>query len=98
MTSFGGCRGILPCYLCSERLRPRRDPGLQHEALTVFRSFDVETSDPTQHLLSHVGQDEPATSELRPVVHERSVVEVVPGAFLQEVAFADEEVGPVRGL
>ena len=73
-----------------------RLPSLQNVALTVLSPFDLEAFYPVQHLFVHVGQDEPATSELCPVLLQRLVVEVVSSALFVEVAFADEKIGFVR--
>src|SRR5919199_2285073 len=76
----------------------RRAPGLQHEAFAVLRPFGVEALDPTQHLIAHMGQDKLATFKLRPMFHERLIVDVIPTGLIEEVAVADEEVGPLGGL
>ncbi len=66
--------------------------------LTRKSPNSIEVRDPAQHLVAHVGQDEPAASKLRPVVHQRPVVEVMTVPLPYQVALADKEVGPVRNL
>ena len=55
---------------------------LQDYDLAILRSFGVEVSEPAQHVLVHVSQDEPSAFKFCTVVHQRSIVDVVAAYLL----------------
>src|SRR5207249_7627336 len=78
----GGLRLIFPS-----------DSRSENELPTVLRRLDTELVEAPQHIVAHVGHDEPAAVEPRAVREQRLRVEVELDALVDEERLRDEQVG-----
>src|SRR6059036_2288702 len=68
------------------------------ELPAVLGRLDTELLEASEHVVSHVGQDEPAAAEPRAVRQQRRDVEVELDALVDEERLRDEEVGRARRI
>ena len=74
------------------------DPRSHDHQLPVLGRLDLEAIEPPEHVLAHVGHDEPETVELCTVAQQGRKVQVVLHRLVEEERLGDEQVGSARGV
>jgi hypothetical protein len=74
---------------------PTSSPASDGDDETVFGAHEVDVIPPVQHVLVHVRENNPRTTDPVPILPQRLVIKVIGDLLLKEVRLADEDIGPV---
>ena len=72
--------------------KPTPSHASENEFETIVRRLNVQLGQARQHVGTHVREYDPLAVELRPMLHQRCIVEVKGNPLLVEVSLADEEI------